>query len=84
MTEQHAFEFKLRRAMMYNQILTAQYGEQTFESVAEDSYDETEGLLVWPEDFGLDAAFTEKLIAAFKKWAEQEGVAYTIRDGPRC
>ena len=84
MSEKQVFHFELRRVMMYNHVLTAHYGKQTFECVAEDSPDSNVGLLVWPDDFGLDESFTQKLIVAFKAWAKQEGIAYTIREGPRC
>lgn len=69
---------------MYNHTLTVTYGKQTFEAIAEDSPNSEEGLLVWPREFGLDESFTEKLVTAFRSWADDQGMKYTIFDSKRC
>jgi len=69
--------------MMYNHTLFVTYGKQKFKAMAEDSPDSTKGLLVWPSDFGLDDKFTEKLVSAFRKWADDQGIKYTICSGSR-
>jgi hypothetical protein len=78
MSDKHFFKFKLRRAMMYNHTLFVSYGKQEYRIHAEDSPDSNKGLLISFNDLSVEKTYLNKIMAAFKIWAEEQKIKFTI------